>query len=42
MVFEANYKNDDVVPLLRPELLVKLSKLDEAAERLEEHYKGES
>ena len=39
MVFEANYKNDDVVPLLRPELLVKLSRLDEAQERLEELIK---
>jgi predicted Zn-dependent protease len=39
MVFEANYKNDNVVPLLRPELLVKTGKLDEAAERLEEIIK---
>ncbi len=35
MVFEANYKNDDIVPLLRPELLVKINRLDEAAELLE-------
>jgi tetratricopeptide (TPR) repeat protein len=40
MVFEANYKNDEIVPLLRPELLVKLSKLDEAAVRLEEIIKA--
>ncbi len=39
MVFEANYKNDEIVPLLRPELLVKLSKLDDAAARLEEIIK---
>lgn len=36
MVFEANYKNDDIVPLLRPELFIKLSKLDEAESRLNE------
>ncbi len=40
MVFEANYKNDEIVPLLRPELLVKLSKLDDAAARLEEIIKS--
>jgi tetratricopeptide (TPR) repeat protein len=40
MVFEANYKNDDIVPLLRPELFIKLSKLDEAEIRLEEIIKG--
>ena len=39
MVFEANYKNDDIIPLLRPELLVKLDKLDEAGTRLEEIIK---
>lgn len=39
MVFEANYKTDEIVPLLRPELLVKLGKLDDAAERLEEIIK---
>lgn len=39
MVLEENYRNDDVVPLLRPELLVKLSKLDDAAERLDEIIK---
>ncbi len=39
MVFEANYKNDDIVPLLRPEFLVKVGKLDDAAERLEEIVK---
>ena len=39
MVFEANYKSDDIVVLLRPELLIKLSKLDDAALRLEEIIK---
>ncbi len=39
MVLEANYKNDDIVPLLRPELLVKIGKLDEAGSRLEEIIK---
>ena len=36
MVFEANYKKDDIVPLLRPEVMIKMSKLDDAALRLEE------
>jgi len=36
MVLESNYKSDDIIPLLRPELLIKLSKLSEAAMRLEE------
>ncbi len=36
MVFEASYKNDEIVPMLRPELLTKLGKLDDAASRLEE------
>lgn len=36
MVMEANYKNDNIVPLLRPELLIKQNRLDEADERLEE------
>jgi tetratricopeptide (TPR) repeat protein len=35
MIFEANYKTDDVVPLLRPELLIKENKLAEASARLE-------
>jgi tetratricopeptide (TPR) repeat protein len=39
MVFEANYKNDDIIPLLRPELLIKVSKLSDAAMRLEEIIK---
>ncbi len=39
MVFEANYKNDDIVPLLRPEALIKMGKLDEAESRLEEIVK---
>jgi tetratricopeptide (TPR) repeat protein len=40
MVFEANYKNDDVVPLLRPEVMIKMAKLDEAASRLDEIIKN--
>jgi tetratricopeptide (TPR) repeat protein len=36
MVFEASYKNDEIIPMLRPELLTKLGKLDDAASRLEE------
>lgn len=36
MVMEANYKNDDIIPLLRPEYLIKQSLLDQAATRLEE------
>ena len=36
MVLEANYSNDDIVPLLRPELLIKQNKLSDAAARLEE------
>jgi predicted Zn-dependent protease len=39
MVFEANYSTDDIVPLLRPELLVRQDKLDDAALRLEEIIK---
>ena len=39
MVFEANYKNDDIVPLFRPEVMIKMAKLDEAALRLEEIIK---
>ncbi len=39
MVFEANFRDDDIVPLLRPEVLIKMTKLDEAALRLEEIIK---
>jgi tetratricopeptide (TPR) repeat protein len=39
MVIEANYKNDNIFLLFRPELLVQLGKLDEAAIRLEEIIK---
>lgn len=39
LVFEANYKDDNVVPLLRPELMIKQNKLDEAASRLKEIVK---
>jgi len=40
MVFEANYKDDSVVPLLRPELLIKQNRLTDAALRLEEIIKA--
>ena len=40
MVLEANYSDDNIVPLLRPELLIKQNKLDEASERLEEIIKA--
>jgi tetratricopeptide (TPR) repeat protein len=36
MVFEANYKDDKIIPLLRPELLIKQNNLEEAASRLEQ------
>lgn len=41
MVFEANYVKDPIVPLLRPDFLIKLNKLDEAASRLEEIVKSD-
>jgi tetratricopeptide (TPR) repeat protein len=40
MVLEANYSDDNIIPLLRPELMVKQNKLSEAAERLEEIIKA--
>jgi Tfp pilus assembly protein PilF len=39
MVLEASFKDDDVVPLLRADLLVKQAKLPEAALRLEDLIK---
>jgi Tfp pilus assembly protein PilF len=39
MVLEANYKGDKIVPLLRPELLIKQNKLQEASVRLEQIVK---
>jgi tetratricopeptide (TPR) repeat protein len=39
MVFEANYADDHIVPLLRPDYLIKLNKLDDASSRLEEIVK---
>jgi tetratricopeptide (TPR) repeat protein len=39
MVLEANYAGDNIVPLLRPELLVKQNKLPDASLRLEEIIK---
>lgn len=42
MVFEANYKGDNLVQLLRPELLIKENKLSDAAARLEAIIKENS
>lgn len=39
MVLEANYKDDNVIPLLRPELLIKENKTEEAAVVLEDIIK---
>ena len=39
MVLESNYKNDEIIPLLRVDLLVKINKLDGARTRLEEMVK---
>jgi predicted Zn-dependent protease len=39
IVFEENYRDDDIVPLLRPELLVKNNKLSDSELRLEEIIK---
>lgn len=39
MVLEANYNGDDVVPLLRPELMIKQNKLVDASNRFEEIIK---
>ncbi len=36
MVFEANYQNDDIVPLLRPEFMSNIGRDKDAVERLEE------
>ena len=36
MIFEATYNNDGIVELLRPELLLKVKRSGDAAERLEE------
>jgi tetratricopeptide (TPR) repeat protein len=40
MVLEATYKQDDIVPMLRPDLLYRQGKLSEAAARFEELIKG--
>ena len=40
MILEANYSSDNIVPLLRPELLIKQNKLGDAADRLEEIIKA--
>ena len=39
MMLEANYKDDNIIPLLRPELMIKENKVVEATERLEEIIK---
>jgi tetratricopeptide (TPR) repeat protein len=39
MMLEANYKGDNIIPLLRPELMIKENKVVEATERLEEIIK---
>ena len=39
MVLEANYTEDNIIPLLRPELLIKQNKLNDASQRLEEIIK---
>lgn len=39
MVLEASYKNDDIIPLLRPELLIKMERLNEASMLLEDIIK---
>jgi tetratricopeptide (TPR) repeat protein len=39
LVFEANYNGDNIIPLLRPELLVKQNRTDEAIVRLDELIK---
>jgi len=36
MVLEANYKSDNIIPLLRPELMIKQNKLIDASVRLNE------
>lgn len=40
MVLEANYSDDNIIPLLRPEMMIKQNKLPEAAARLEEIIKA--
>ena len=35
MVLEADYNNDNIIPLLRPELMIRQNKLNDAAGRLE-------
>jgi Tfp pilus assembly protein PilF len=39
MVLESTYSDDDIIPLLRPELLIKQEKLSEASLRLEDIIK---
>ena len=42
MVLEASYKNDDIIPLLRPELLIKMERLNEASMLLEDIIKNKT
>jgi predicted Zn-dependent protease len=39
IVFEANYEGDNLIPLLRPELMIRENKLNDATVRLEEIIK---
>jgi predicted Zn-dependent protease len=39
MILEANYKDDNIIPLLRPEFLIREGKLNDASDRLEEIIK---
>jgi Tfp pilus assembly protein PilF len=40
MVLEANFTGDNIIPLLRPDLMIKQNKLAEASQRLEEIIKA--
>jgi predicted Zn-dependent protease len=39
LVLEANYPSDDIIPMLRVDLLIKTGKIDEAGQRLEDIIK---
>jgi tetratricopeptide (TPR) repeat protein len=39
MVLEANYKDDNIIPILRPELMINKNRLNDASLRLEELIK---
>lgn len=40
MVLESSYKNDDIIPLVRPELLIKMERFNEASTILEDIIKA--